>query len=101
MSPHHSAKVAEDVRLPVMDNVNPEDIDRLDARVEEPDDQVFHQLDMNSRSNGERRDHSLLHHGLDGLLHRLVRVEVRPIAERVVKGDDEVLRARRHVPVRG
>lgn len=61
MSPHHSAKVAEDVRLPVMDNVNPEDIDRLDARVEEPDDQVFHQLDMNSRSNGERRAHSLLH----------------------------------------
>ncbi|MDR6277943.1 4a-hydroxytetrahydrobiopterin dehydratase [Corynebacterium suicordis] len=45
----------------VMDSVDPADIDRLISQVQEPDDQVFHQLDMNSRSNGERREHALLH----------------------------------------
>ncbi|MBF4553094.1 MogA/MoaB family molybdenum cofactor biosynthesis protein [Corynebacterium suicordis] len=44
-----------------MDSVDPADIDRLISQVQEPDDQVFHQLDMNSRSNGERREHALLH----------------------------------------
>lgn len=58
-NPH--TKSADDVRLPVMDTVTAEDIDRLAARVQEPDESVFHELDLNEHANGERRDHAVLH----------------------------------------
>ena len=61
MSPRQPHTAPEEVQLNVMDSVDPADIDRLISQVQEPDDQVFHQLDMNSRSNGERREHALLH----------------------------------------
>lgn len=61
MSPKSAHSVAEEVRLPVMDAVTQEDVERLASRVEEPDDQVFRQLDQNAHSNGDKRQHPLLH----------------------------------------
>lgn len=61
MSTHQPLPAVEDLPITVIDGVNPEDIDRLDSRVEEPDDQVFHRLDAHAHSNGEQRNHPLLH----------------------------------------
>lgn len=61
MSPHSSHPAVDEVGLPVMDSVSAADLERLSQRVEEPDDQVFRVLDMHSRSNGDQREHPVVH----------------------------------------
>ncbi|MBC2682036.1 MogA/MoaB family molybdenum cofactor biosynthesis protein [Corynebacterium anserum] len=62
MSPQRSQQGHDTVHaLPSMDSVNQADIDRLEARVEEPDDELFRELDAQARTENAAPKQPLLH----------------------------------------
>lgn len=62
MGPHRSHKAEADLhRLPSMDTVNQADVDRLAARVEEPDDELFRELESQARTVNAEPQQPLLH----------------------------------------
>lgn len=61
MSPQQSRSAEENFRLPTIETVNQADVDRLEARVEEPSDELLHELDAHERIKERTPDTPLLH----------------------------------------